>query len=753
MITISLDEQGDFEGIKRGYAPVFIGGILYDDKGSDADYQNERKRIEGYLKAVCKSVDARYSEDLHFRTDSQGRNNGACVARVKEKLKQTLAEFLQKGTFESTEICVVSEKLAKRKGKYYIFCMLKSDEGKKTLLGEGVSELIKDNFASNLYVHMAEDVISGILFRNPIIEDIKEIRMDIATRRVVLETDEETARNEKLEEYLKLGYQLDKEHSSAEKKVLQITNPDVYRTALEREMMNSEKSAIRLDRIGVKSIYYAQPERRMVFLYLADIICSILGYRPQGNSAGEWLSYFKETADELTGHSDNLLFAYDTADTFFRKAWERLEEKDYYKALSIAYEGMHAKTPMAEYYSKIWYPKLLDRLAKEKNLSAYTMALRKLQESILNNNLNQDKVMFIFHTLERIEPNILFESREDKAVLYELYDTGVAVYCHIGDSRNALNYFQKCEEYAGYIGIERYLGTRNQMTVLLNDSFQSEKALEMALENSSYHDLISSMKQQIFQKEDGQAYLEHGKSLSQLGQAYAFVGDSRAETSFLDALEIFEKGSPNYLITLSYLLHYYIQVGDKDKYLQRSREYFGENTSLDKQLKYIVREGMELQNARFTLKYALYVYVKGLYHFRMDDISDSLVDKLSSIQDTMKKQGIKSLKQLNGHPWELICKYLALIMLEKGRREKADQYMNMIEMLLENKGATLEAIILFSKVEYAQKNKSVEECDRITQELWSFMKDRFGIFEMPYEEVGEARSYSLLAERFQYMYR
>lgn len=750
MITISLDEQGDFEGIKKEYAPIFIGGILYDDMGDNADYQNERKRIEGYLKAVCQSVGAKYSRDLHFRIDSQGRNNGACVAKVKEKLKQTLSEFIQKGTFEKKEIFEASKE---RKGRYYIFCMLKSDEGKKTLLEEGVSELIKDSFASNLYVHMAEDVISRIVFHNPVIEDIKEIRMDIATRRVVLERDEELALNEKLEEYTKLGYQQDREHSSTEKKVILITNPDVYRTAMEREMMNSEKSAIRMDRIGVKSIYYEQPDKRMVFLYLADIICSILGYKPKGESAREWLSYFKETADKLTGHSENLLYAYDTADTFFRKAWERLEEKDYYKALSIAYEGMHAKTPIAEYYSKTWYPKLLDRIAKEKNLSAYTMALRKLQESILNNNLNQDKVMFIFHTLERIEPNILFGNREDKAVLYELYDTGVAAYCHIGDSRNALKYFNKCEEYAGFIGIERYLGTRNQMAVLLNDSFQPGKALEIALDNFSYHELISDMKQQIFQKEDYRDYLEHGKTLSQLGQAYAFAGDSRAELCFLEALEEFEKNSPNYLITLSYLLHYYIQVGDKDKYLERSREYFGENTSLDKQLKYIVHEGMELQNTRFTLKYALYVYVKGLYYFRMDDISDSLLDKLSSIRETMEKLGIKSLKQLNGHPWELICKYLALIMIKKGRREKADVYMDMAEKLLENKGATLEAIILFGKVEYAQITSNLEERDRITKELWLFMKDMFGIFEMNYEEVEAFQRYSLLAEHFQYMYR
>ena len=46
MITITLDEQGDFEGVKDGHAPVFIGGILYDDKGNVGDYYNEERRID-----------------------------------------------------------------------------------------------------------------------------------------------------------------------------------------------------------------------------------------------------------------------------------------------------------------------------------------------------------------------------------------------------------------------------------------------------------------------------------------------------------------------------------------------------------------------------------------------------------------------------------------------------------------------------------------------------------------------------------
>lgn len=753
MITIALDEQGDFEGIKEEHAPVFIGGILYDDKGDEGDYANEGRRIEGYLRAVCNSTGAVYPRDLHVYADANGRKNNGKVALVKQKLTATLGEFLQKGTFESRKVLDGTREIPDRLGRYHIFCMLKSEEGKRALLGDQVSELVKDNYASNLYIHMAEDVISTILFHNPILDQVEEIRLDIATRRVVLEKDKVADLNERVSAYQKLGYRLDDEHSTAQSKVFLITNPDVYRTAMEREMMNAEKSAIRIDRIGVKSIYYDKPNKRMVFLYLADIICSILGYMPEGESSSQWMWSFKEIADELTGEDQNLLFAYDIADNFFKRAWQKLEEKDYYKALSIAYDGMKLETPFAGYYEKNWYPKLLQQLEKEKDISAYTLALRKLQESILNNNLNQDKVLYILKGLELLEPNISFESKEDKAVLYELYDTAVAAYCHVGDSRKALDYFHKCEEYARFIGIERYLGTRNQVAVLLNDSFRPDKALEIAKDNFSYHELIAAMKQEIFQEEKSAGYLEHAKTLSQLGQAYAFMGNCQGESCFLQALEELEKGSPNYLITLSYLLHYYIQMREREKYLEWSKEYFGGNTSPDKQLKYLIKEGMELQNARFTLKYALYVYVKGIYTFRLEEISDSLLDKLSDIENTMEKQGAKALKQMNGHPWELICKYLALIMVQKGSVKNAEKYWSMGEQLIENKGPALEAIILFGKAEYAQLTNQWKERDTYTHELWQLLQEKMGTFAPDETEPEADERYKELERRFQYMYR
>ena len=56
MITLSLDEFGEFEESSAATKPIFIAGVLYDDKGIDNDTVNERRRIEAYYRNVIDSV-------------------------------------------------------------------------------------------------------------------------------------------------------------------------------------------------------------------------------------------------------------------------------------------------------------------------------------------------------------------------------------------------------------------------------------------------------------------------------------------------------------------------------------------------------------------------------------------------------------------------------------------------------------------------------------------------------------------------
>ena len=55
MITIALDENGDFEGFKNlgESAPLYIAGIVYDDGGHDKDTKYEMQRLDEYFRAVA----------------------------------------------------------------------------------------------------------------------------------------------------------------------------------------------------------------------------------------------------------------------------------------------------------------------------------------------------------------------------------------------------------------------------------------------------------------------------------------------------------------------------------------------------------------------------------------------------------------------------------------------------------------------------------------------------------------------------
>ena len=278
MITIALDEQGDFENLegKLEKAPVFIGGIIYDDVEDSDDYDNEKKRLQKYLKNVCLSVGCRYPQDLHFSSYGD-TNNGHKVALVKEKFSDTIREYLEQGTWNNSTL--IPEQ---RIGKYYIFASLRGKNGKKNLLADGVSEAVKDDFASNLYVHMAEDVIERLVFHNPVISDISKIRLELATRRVLLSGENRTKR---MKQYEQLGFKAVTREPCGNTGVTEylLTNPDNYRTALEREMLSCNQERILVDRIGVKSIYYRTNEQEWIFciwqmqyVHFSDLNCKAI---------------------------------------------------------------------------------------------------------------------------------------------------------------------------------------------------------------------------------------------------------------------------------------------------------------------------------------------------------------------------------------------------------------------------------------------------------------------------------------------
>lgn len=758
MITIALDEQGDFENFyKKGANTdfVFIGGIIYNDKGDGSDSNNERRRINRYLKCVCEEVGASYPRDLHVNNTG----NAKVVRKVKKRITETLAGFLSKGVYPDNKTASVQslQLQPKRKGEYHIFAIVKRTEGKNAFIEHRENNLIRDDYASNLYIHMAQEIVERIIFHNPIISDIDRIHPELATRRAVLDKKDYNTIEEyqqKVEQYISLGYREDMEHKEPERRTFILTNADNYRTAIEREMFDTEKQEIGIEKIGVKSIYYGHEtaNNKMEFLYMADIICSMLGFELENSSPEQFIWNIKERADRYTGKNDNLIFVYDRVDTRFRKSWIKLEEKDYYEALSIAYDLEKLRSPFVDFYKKVWLPCLEKKLLDEEDISAYSIAVKKIYNSSRANNLEQDKILYIFEILQKMGENIQFRYKEDKSVLYELYDAGVAVYCHLGDSDNAKLCFEKCKEYATYIGVERYLRTRNKMVVYLDDYFIYKDAVEIAEENVLYHEDLIKIKREIFNEnlEDTKGYLI---AKSQLGQAYAYSKNEMAESEFLSALEKMEEGSPDYWITMSYLLHYYIDKNEKEKYDVFAKKYFGNHEKLWAQFHYIISEGSQSE-PKFSLKFALYVYIKGVQKFHSKNLNAKTWERLYEIEKTMKMiGGENALQQINGHPWEIIYKHLALIALKRGKIKEADDCMDKARNILKYGGYTLDMICLFGELEYAKEKGGLEELKGIMRKLQlSLSEDNWLYQKLERIETAEGKYEYLKNEIFTYMY-
>ena len=686
MFTIALDEQGDFENLnnKLNSEPVFIGGALYDDCGDSDDYDTEKMRLQSYLRNVCVDAGGVYPKDLHFSSEGDS-NNGQIVKKVKTIFGETIKEFLEEGTWQSYDLG-----FGHRKGRYYIFASLRGRHGKAKLLAKNVSEAVREDFASNLYLHMAEDVIERILFHNPIIPDMEQVRLELATRRVILDGND---RIQRMKEYEKLGYTAVQRPEGQRRTGTTeyiLTNPTNYRTAVEREMLHSGKNTLMIDRIAVKSIYYNHQKNGMDFLYLADAICSHLSFNRRGNTESDWLESFYDIAEGINGKCRNLIWGYDEVDEYFEKSWRAVEIGDYYTALSLSFDGMKCGSAMQEFYGRKWFPFLLEAIIKDENVVDFSTSIKKFKDSILDNNLNQEKLVYIFESLEKMGDSVRFFNSKEEAVLYDLYDAGVSAYTHIGDSEHAKKCFDKTQQYAEYVATEVFLRTRNRMVVFFADILEFTKALVIADENVKYHELLSKMKRQIF-KDERYESLNHAIALSQRAQIYAFMEDARAEEDFLMALETMDPETPDRLITESYLLHYYISVGDKVKYESLAREYFGGKISLVDQFNYLAKEGSRPQ-ARFSLKFALYVYIKSVYEFYLDSIPEKLLNKFKTIEKSLSDMNKAATNQINGHPWEIIYKYLALIMYRYKVQNVADLYIKKIYFFANNSEGIIKSI-------------------------------------------------------------
>lgn len=727
MITIAYDEHGQFEQGQNAdkFDPLFIAGIIYDNDGAaddGAERKQERKRIVRYLKKICAETGAEYPTDLHLNHD---KTNGKNHEAVKKKVGSTLGPFLKEGKLPGQV-----EPLG-REGCYKVFAFLKSEGGKEAFLSNRIT---KDSFAGNLYQHMAEEAVSRIAFHEPDVIKSKTVFIEFPTRSLPVSRIYGTKKGEflraKISTFIPEG---------GSQELYSLANADIFRTFLDREIIDRPDKDTQYD-FRVNSISYKEDADRMEFLYLSDLLCSLLA-PSSAQSSSVCMNAIRTRAEKFAGKGNAFCYFYDEQDIYYDRALKAMERNEYFEALKWAYEGISKDNSFARYYKKHCYPKVFDMIAGSyaRHRDDYRTALTKLVSSTLRDEINQNELKFIFDEMfeGRPDENAASIHPKDGQVLFELYSTGVAAYNHVGDSATALKYYKKCEKYAQYVSVDEWLAAVNRGTVIMDDLLKHKDAEKAAKKNVRNQKKLAILKRSLYGRKYNDPAL--GKAYSQYGQTLAFQRKKAAEAVFQKALSFMENDSGNRAITLSYLLHFYVDQEDLRKYEQYVEGYLNSRDPKE-QLSHLIAVA---RNGGFV-NYALYLYSKALWVFYADRVDDEMLGLLQTIETMISDR--------DRHPWELIYKYYALIFAAKDKTEEAETYLKKAKA--RDAGSIIRAIEQAGRLKYAQFTGNWNGMDTLSGSLWTALSSTDGISVLkgkPCPEDPEERTKVLLS-LFTYAY-
>lgn len=695
VVTISLDESGEFEQPNYTEADklVFVAGVLYKSP-SVGDTINEYKRVAEFFKKVCEEAGTTYPDDLHV---NPGNTNSKNVGRTKECYKKHLAEYLQKGTLDNKPVTGPGIPRRNANSEYYIYEILRTLEGKQYLINnQKVSTFIKEDDLSNLYLHMSEEALLRTVLYNPRIPEIKTVRVDLATR-TTGNIDRDHAKRYSMEGFNAIPVNADNMRR------VELTNQYVFRTALEREMLNSHQTDIQVDRFDTRSIKYNLDKKFMEMLYLADAVCTYMG------RADEELTYSSNYAEKqfsrmknLIGGADHcLLFLHDDADMLYEKVYKYAHEGSLYHALSRLYDLKKLDTTGGKFYQLHWF-KVLNKFLKEAvTPSTMTAAIRMLDERTRNNNIDVDKLQYIFDQLNAMVPLADYPNNQDRSILYKLYQAGVSIYNHHADTEKVAWCRKESEKYEDYYGVTQRIRARNKEAVALGDMFRYKEAEQIAKVDVDFYKDLIDLQECYLEKQSAGDVMEYGITLSQYAQILAFQRKPEARQYFKKALKQIPDHTPNYSITESYLLHHYIDMGDETAYAEEAQHYFNGNKTIENQLRYVIQEGGQEHNAMISLRFALYILIRAADTFYANRLTEKEYNALITIENTLTRDPNSFLShQVGAHPWELIYRHLASLAWKHEQNQKQQKdYRKKLEAFLGHKENVIDRIARASVAE------------------------------------------------------
>ncbi|NLK27310.1 MAG: hypothetical protein GX306_03060 [Clostridiales bacterium] len=724
MITICLDEYGVFEE-DSALQDKFVGGIIYQGE----DVEAERCRLRNLFEKVCRDKNGVFPRDLHYTYNGSNRQQ---VQAIKYTLKRHWKKFFQEA-----------------KGEYRIFCLLDSKAGRS--LYSKNTHLLNDKSGSMMYEHMATEVLENIILYNPLLNDHR-IRLEAATRIAKVAIDD----YDNIREYEELGYRSKQLQPGEDQYTYFVTDDKTYRTALSYMVRNSEE-ILDIRECHVDSINYRDPEE-MEFLYLADCICSEIGACIRNKNIETAFYDLQDWSKEVTGNPA-YLWAYDDVEDDYRRLFNAWRAQDLYRYFSLAYDFRKETetSKLYRYYEEYWLLAMEESLVhkvlkNQEQINLIGNGLSKLSASIFVNNFDENKAYAILQDFLKLGRNI-----NNKDIINKISSVGIAINNHLGKYHESLELYQSFLESYNDSGIHSFLEVNNRIAVTYSNVFQFDRSLRIAEENVHAWMKLKEAEIQIAQKHPlGQNIqiknLNLGRSYSSCGQYKAFLRRKDAlgdfEAALLEFAKVDENGkiierNPNYYISLSYLLHYAIDQKDYNLYKKYAAEYFGGTLDPKDQFQSI----LNMDHHKIDRNFAFFVYIKALWYFYKDSMDTEFVLQIAKMD--YEEEGFIT----DGHPWELIGKYLAKLAFAAGDFELSDTIIQNIGIKMVLSDELMKGIYLYTKLDYYHMKKDLDHFHqaRLDFQQWC-MQEEYKDYFIDYTLLEDEAFYQAVGRMFTYMY-
>ena len=731
MLTIALNEYGDFHHLGQDEENIktihFIAGVVYDDMDNEQDAENERIRLDRFFRAVAEDSHSLYPQGFFGKlkvdeTESEKRQETfnpdakKDMRILRDAIDVALPEFLAHGTYKGQQLVEMP-----RVGHYAIALTLKSEAGKTEYLQPYMSNLLHDKVASNLYWHMADGLVSRLVFSNPFALGVGHVRLELATQMIdVLDSE-----RERLSEYSRLGYtpyEYQDEHVKKEGITsYQVANAFAYRASLDRHMMelNCPALDVKLRTVSLR-MEADDPEStiRNAFLYLATYICTNFIHYGADRAATDIFKFKKlvDFSNKLNSTHQNLLFVYDNVDTYFEQAMQAYLNGNYFAALCYTYDAYNCESKFQSYYKTNWFPFLEELIYSADDRVAIERAVQEFVNYANQSRIDAGKLHYVYEQLKYVLEDIQHLSSVDQRLVYAFYDGGVTAFNHLGESDFAVACFQKCQSLAYTVPLETYMQTVRRRVVAKLDSYAYDDALTLANYVVEYEEQIQGLREKLSMDDKS---VSLGQAYSQLGQVYAYLEREEAESYFVKALSIFQEGTDDYYRTLSYLLHYYIDAEKQRDYEVWAPKYFGGSSKVSDQLTYITNMTEDDKSVQHE-SYALYVYIKALYQFYKHAVGKDVTKRIVNLGRDVGQMLNYSIK---GHPWELIFIYMSLLSYDWNYMTDVEYFKECIRKTVDNPGPAIRNIMAYGEMRIADRKGNQKLCDAIRKTLEQDVKN------------------------------